>query len=170
MLNRSAVVVIGVDRRGDGRDNGPAGSTSRSRRGLFLEVRYQRLRIAHLGDAPSRARLLIFEAFPDLVVLGTLIEPCQHLPRCRGHIRTLIILPSELLDRIPGVKPHDRNELYLIVVERPAEELDSLVSSDLLISYTREDLFLEKPLVLVGVLGGCPSVPDSSNHAILLCV
>src|SRR5215208_4230124 len=121
--------------------------------GAFLEVRCQRLKIAHLGDAPSRARLLIFEAFPDLVVLGTLIEPCQHLPRCRGYIRTLIIIPSELLNRIPGVKPHDGNELYLIVVERPAEELDSLVSRDLLISYTREDFFLEKPLVLVGVLG-----------------
>ena len=78
---------------------------------------------------------LVFEAFPDLVVLGALVEPCQYLPRCRRNIRSLIILPSELLDRIPGVKPHDRNELNLIVVEGPAEELDSLVSGDLLLSY-----------------------------------
>ena len=99
-----------------------------------------------IWDAPSWATILVFETFPNLVVLGTLVEPRQHLPRCRRHIRTFIILPSELLDRIPGVEPHDRNELHLIVVERPAEELDSLVSRDLLISYTREDFFLEQLL------------------------
>jgi hypothetical protein len=91
---------------------------------------------AQMDDAPSRAKLLVFEAFLDLVVLGTLVEPCQHLPRCWGHIRSLIILPSELLNRIPGVEPHDRNELYFIVVEGPAEELDSVVSRNLLLSYT----------------------------------
>src|SRR5215203_5194175 len=130
----------------------------------MLESKHRRNDPTSLTIAP------VFEVFSDLVVLGALVEPHQHLPCCRRNIGTLIIFPGELLNRIPGVKPHDRNELYLIVVERPAEELDSLVSRDLLISYTREDLFLEKPLVLVGVLGGCPSVPDSSNHAILLCV
>jgi hypothetical protein len=44
--------------------------------GEFSDVRCHGLKIAHLGDAPSRAKLLIFEAFPDLVVLGTLVEPC----------------------------------------------------------------------------------------------
>src|SRR5215218_7846803 len=92
-------------------------------------------KITHLADAPSRVKLLVFEAFLDLVVLGTLVKPRQYLPRCRRHIRSLIILPSELLNRIPGVKPHDRNELHLIVVEWPAEELDTLVSGDLLVSY-----------------------------------
>src|SRR5215211_7574397 len=61
-------------------------------------------KIAHLGVAPSRAKLLVFEAFLDLVVSRTLVEPRQHLPRCRRHISTLIILPSEPLYRIPGVK------------------------------------------------------------------
>jgi hypothetical protein len=60
----------------------------------------------------------------------------EALSRCRRHIRLLIILPSELPDRIPGVKPHDRNELYLLTVERPAEELDSLVSGNLHLGYT----------------------------------
>src|SRR5215208_1173663 len=93
-------------------------------------------KITHLGDAPSRVKLPVFEAFLDLVVLGTIAQTRQHLPRCRWYISTLIILPSELLNRIPGVKPHDRNDLYLIVVEWPAEELDTLVSRDLLVSYT----------------------------------
>src|SRR5215211_6643566 len=94
-------------------------------------------KIAHLGVAPSRLKLLVFEAFLDLVVSRTLVEPRQHLPRCRRHISTFIILPSELLNRIPGVKPHERNELHhLIVVEWPAEELDTLVTGNLLLSDT----------------------------------
>src|SRR5215210_4006885 len=130
----------------------------------MLESKHRRNGLTSLTIA------LVFEAFPDLVVLGALVEPRQHLPRCRRNIRSLIILPSELLDRIPEVKPHDRNELHLIIVERPAEELDALVSRDLLLGYAREDLFFEESLVLVGVVGGCPSVPDPPDHAILLSV
>jgi hypothetical protein len=103
--------------------------------GEFCEVRCRGLKVTNLGDGPDWAELLVFEAFPDLIVLGALVESYQHLLRRRGHIRSLIILPSELLNRIPGVEPHDRNELHLIVVEWPAEELYSLVSRDLLLSY-----------------------------------
>src|SRR5215212_7520022 len=134
----------------------------------FSEVRYRRFEDYHLSNAPSRVKLLVLEAFLDLVVSRTLVEPRQHLPRCRRHISTLIILPSEPLNRIPGVEPHDRNELHLIVVEWPAEELDTLVSGDLLLSYAREELFFQQAFVFVGVLGGCPPVPDPSNHAIPL--
>src|SRR5215204_7803628 len=122
------------------------------------------------NDPTSLTIALVFETVPDLIVLGALVEPCQHLPRCRRNIRSLIILPSELLDRIPGVKPHDRNELYLIIVKRPAEELDSLVSGDFLLGYARENHFFEEARVLVGVVGSCPFVPDPPDHAILLLV
>jgi hypothetical protein len=88
------------------------------------------------GNAPSWVSSLVFKTFLDLVVLGTLVEPRQRLPRRRRHIRLLIILPGELLDRIPGVKPHDRNELYLLTLKRPAEELDTVVSGNVLLSYS----------------------------------
>src|SRR5215208_3868044 len=125
----------------------------------------------HRGNGPTSLSIaLVFEAFLDLVVLGTLVEPRQHLPRRRRHIRPLIILPGELLNRLQGVEPHNRNELYLIVAERPAQELDALVSGNLLLSYTREDLMFEEALVLIGVVGSRPSVPDPPDHAILLLV
>jgi hypothetical protein len=120
----------------------------------FSELPCRGPKLTLLGSAPSWVSSLVFKAFLDLVVLGMLVEPRQHLPRCRRHIRSLIILPGELPDRISGVKPHGRNELYLLTVQRPAKELDTLVSGN----------------VLLSVLRRCPSVPNPSDQAILLSV
>ena len=78
----------------------------------FSELPCRGPKLTLLGNAPSWVSSLVFKTFLDLVVLGMLVEPRQHLPRCRRHIRSLIILPGELPDRIPGVKPHNRNALY----------------------------------------------------------
>ena len=102
----------------------------------FSELPCRGPKLTLLGNAPSWVSSLVFKTFLDLVVLGKLVEPRQHLPRCRRHTRSLIILPGELPDRIPGVKPHNRNELYLLTVQRPAKELDTLVSGNVLLSYT----------------------------------
>jgi hypothetical protein len=72
-----------------------------------------------LGNAPSWVSSLVFKTFLDLVVLGTLVEPRQHLPRGRRHTRLLIILPGELLDCVPGVKSHPEHELTPTNVLQP---------------------------------------------------
>jgi hypothetical protein len=80
----------------------------------------------------------------------------------------LVVLAGEPLYGLPGVKSHDRDELHLVIVARPAEELNPLVPGYVPSGDPREDLFLKKPLVSVRVLEGCPPVPDSSYHAVLL--
>src|SRR5215211_705040 len=63
-----AVVVIGVDRRGVGCDNGPAGSTSRPRRRLFSEVRTRLWSVASCswwkGWLPARRKCVCKENIP----------------------------------------------------------------------------------------------------------
>ena len=88
-------------------------------------------------------------------------------PVLSGAHRRAHNLLQRTASRIPGVKPHDRDELLLIIIDGPMEELDSFVSRDLLGNDPWENFFLDKFLVFVGVREFRPSVPNSSNHEII---
>src|SRR5215216_1799480 len=104
--------------------------------------------------------------FFDLVVARTLVEPLQHLPRSRGHVRTLVVLTGETPRRLPGIEPHDRDELDLALVLsiRLTEKLNPLVSGNVLAGDLREDLRLEQSLVFVCVLGFRIPAPNPADH------
>jgi hypothetical protein len=95
--------------------------------------------------------VLVVESFPDLVMLGTLVEPCQQLSRHRGHVRPLVIFARKLPHRLERVEPHNGDELHLSVVKGSAEELNPSVSWDLLVGDPREDLLLQQMLISLRV-------------------
>src|SRR5215218_1694548 len=109
---------------------------------------------------------LVLESFSDLVVARTLVEPLQHLPRLRGHVRTLVVFTGETPQCLPGIEPHDRDELDLVLafVGGLTEELDLPVPGDFLASDLREDLRLEQSLVFVCVLGFRIPAPNPADH------
>jgi hypothetical protein len=110
---------------------------------------------------------LVFQAFPDLIMLRPLVVSCQDFPRFGGYVGALVLFARELPDGLPRVKPHNGDELHLVVLDRPSKELDSSVAGDIFGSDAWENLFLEQVLVLVRVLGRRPPVPDSADHKMI---
>jgi HAMP domain-containing protein len=83
------------------------------------------------GPCGATSRVLVLEAFLDLVVARTLVEPLQHLLRLRRHVGARSPA-GETPHRLPGIEPRDRFELDLLfaLVDGLAEELDTFVSGD----------------------------------------
>src|SRR5216117_174524 len=100
-----------------------------------------------------------------VVVQGPLIEAAQELPCLGGHDRDLVVLACEGPDGVERLEQRQCRELHA-VREVPAEQIRARVSVHPMDA--GEDLRLEERFVGVRVLAGRGTVPQSSDHWIIL--
>jgi hypothetical protein len=96
-------------------------------------------------------------------MLRTQVESGKHSSGLGWDHAGFVVFACEFTDCIQRIESHDRDKLDLIR-KGPTKELDIFEPSNLPILDASENLFFEKRLVDIGIVNGCPTVPNAGNH------
>jgi hypothetical protein len=96
-------------------------------------------------------------------MLRPLIETGKDGSRLLQDNRRFVILSRELADGVQRIKLHDRDE-FNFFSGFAAEQLNIYKTANAPVQNAGENFLLEQRFIYIRIAGGCPSVPDSTDH------